>query len=81
MDWAGFLKRTFDFNVLACARGGGRLKGTPWGLGPYTSLAHCSGGPCPQPFSAPQLHPSPSTSLPFCLCALAKKDDKKDDKK
>ena len=26
MDWAGFLKRTFDFNVLACARGGGRLR-------------------------------------------------------
>jgi hypothetical protein len=27
VDWAGLLKRTFDFDVFACARCGGRLKG------------------------------------------------------
>jgi hypothetical protein len=27
VDWAGLLKRTFDFDVFACVRCGGRLKG------------------------------------------------------
>ena len=70
VDWAGLLKRTFDFEVFACVRCGGRRRvlAYPKGLHHFsTRLAHCSGGPHQQPSAAPPLLPSPSTWPLSCL--------------
>src|SRR5918997_1610877 len=56
VDWAELLKRTFDFDVLACLRCGGRLQGVGVREGskrgqsdcgaPGVAHGECAPGPC-----------------------------------